>query len=172
MGLRSGPAPSSASSAASRPRRGCRTLCCPSSSRGGSRLSDVPLAPAVSRPPESRAALIPRHDVKRGEPLVLVAGLPSLVVLGAGIGYVKIHNRAASKQANIQQPSPANSATSGTAQPVPAEVASPSNAPTEAPNASQAPQRTAAASPTPVPPSSVGEPSPTPPPPKRTETHA
>ena len=124
---------------------------------------DVPLPTVVSRPPET-APLHPPAQVKRG-PLVLVAGLALLVLVGAGIGYV-IHNRAASKQANIQRPSPANSATSGTAQPVPAEVASPSNAPTEAPSASQAPQRTADASSTSVPPSSVGETSPTPPPPK------
>jgi uncharacterized OB-fold protein len=120
----------------------------------------VPLATGVT-PPTVTARLHPPARVKRGT-LALVAGLSSLVVLGAAIGYVKIHKRAASEQANIGRPSPVSSASSGAPQPVSTGAVPPSNAPTEAQGASQASQPSGTAPQTPMSQRSVSGPSPAP----------
>ena len=120
----------------------------------------VPLATGVS-PPTVTARIHPPARVKRGT-LVLVAGLSSLVVLGAAIGYVKIHKRAASKQANIERPSPVSSANAGAVQPASSGAAPPPNAPSEGQSVSQASQPTTAAPQAPMSSPAVGGPSPAP----------
>ena len=110
----------------------------------------VPPAAAVRRPPET----VPFHAparVKRGS-LVLVAGLSTLVVLGATIGYVKIHKRALSERANTERLASANAANPGAAQPLPPGAEQASTAPTEPQNPSQVSQPPGTVASTPVPP--------------------
>ena len=135
----------------------------------------VPLAPAVSRPPET-APFRPPARVRSGTLVLVIAGLSTLVVAGAAIGYLKFHKRPPSTQANIESSSPAGSANASATQQVSTAAVTPSTAPAEAQSASQTSPPTAAATPTltPTPSSSpsLGESSPTPPAPGRTKATA